>query len=99
EDHKQLSDQLYYAYAEGKTIQKRAMVSGEKALTTTDKLYLQFMERFETEFISQSFDEKREIEETLDLGWNLLSILPEAELTRIDPDIIEEYHPKQKEDK
>ena len=93
DDHKQLSDQLYYAYAEGKIVQGTAMVSGEKALTTTDKLYLKFMERFEKEFISQGFDENRDIEETLSIGWRLLSILPEAELARIDPAIIQKYHP------
>ena len=93
EDHKQLSDQLYYAYAEGKIVQGTAMVSGEKALTSTDKLYLKFMERFEKEFISQGFDENRDIEETLNIGWRLLSILPEAELARIDPAIIKKYHP------
>jgi len=96
EDHKQLSDQLYYAYAEGKIVQGTAMVSGEKALTSTDKLYLKFMERFEKEFINQGFTENRDIEETLNIGWNLLSILPEAELTRIDPSIIEKFHPKHK---
>ena len=93
EDHKQLSDQLYYAYAEGKIVQGTAMVSGEKALTTTDKLYLKFMERFEKSFVSQGFDENRDIEETLNIGWNLLSTLPEAELARIDPAIIKKYHP------
>ena len=96
EDHKQLSDQLYYAYAEGKIVQGTAMVSGEKALTSTDKLYLKFMDRFEKEFINQRFNENREIEETLNIGWNLLSILPEAELTRIDPSIIEKFHPTHK---
>ena len=96
EDHKQLSDQLYYACAEGKIVQGTAMVSGEKALTSTDKLYIKFMERFEKEFISQGFDENRDIEETLNLGWNLLSILPETELTRIDPEIIRKYHPTHK---
>jgi len=94
EDHKQLSDQLYYAYAEGKVVQGTAMVSGEKALTSTDKLYLKFMERFEKEFTSQGFDENRDMEETLNIGWRLLSILPEAELTRIDPPIIKKYHPQ-----
>jgi len=93
EDHKQLSDQLYYAYAEGKIVQGTAMVSGEKALTSTDKLYLEFMERFEKIFISQGFNENRDIEETLNIGWSLLSILPEAELARIDPAIIKKYHP------
>lgn len=96
EDHKQLSDQLYYAYAEGKIVQGTAMVSGEKALTGTDKLYLKFMDRFEKEFINQGFNENRDIEETLNIGWNLLSILPEAELTRIDPSIIEKFHPTHK---
>jgi V/A-type H+-transporting ATPase subunit B len=96
QDHKQLSDQLYYAYAEGKIVQGTAMVSGEKALTSTDKLYLKFMEGFEQNFVSQGFDENRDIEETLDIGWNLLSILPETELTRIDPVIIRNYHPRYK---
>ena len=94
EDHKHLSDQLYYAYAEGKTVQGTAMVSGEKALTSTDKLYLEFVGRFEKEFINQGYYENREIETTLDIGWELLSILPESELTRIDPKIIKKYHPK-----
>ena len=93
EDHKQLSDQLYYACAEGKIVQGTAMVSGEKALTNTDRLYLKFMERFEKEFITQGFNENRDIEETLNIGWTLLSILPEAELTRIDPAVIKKYHP------
>ena len=93
EDHKQLSDQLYYAYAEGKIVQGTALVSGEKALTNTDRLYLKFMERFEREFISQDFYENRDIEKTLDIGWQLLSILPETELTRIEPSIIKRYQP------
>ena len=91
EDHKQLSDQLYYAYAEGKIVQGMAMVSGEKALTNTDKLYLKFMERFEREFIGQGFNENRNIEDTLNIGWRLLSILPETELTRIEPSITKKY--------
>lgn len=92
DDHKQLSDQLYYAYAEGKIVQGTAMVSGEKALTSTDKLYLRFMEKFEREFVSQDFNENRDIEETLNIGWRLLSVLPVTELTRIDPSIIKKYH-------
>ena len=94
EDHKFLSDQLYYAYAEGKTVQGTAMVSGEKALTSTDKLYLEFVGRFEKEFINQGYYENRDIETTLDIGWELLAILPESELTRIDPEIIKNFHPK-----
>jgi len=93
EDHKQLSDQLYYAYAEGKTVQGTAMVSGEKALTNTDKLYLKFIERFEKEFINQGYYENRDMETTLNIGWNLLSILPESELARVDPEILKKFHP------
>ncbi len=94
EDHKQLSDQLYYAYAEGKVIRETALVSGEAALTDIEKLYLQFADRFEREFIIQGSAEDRDIEKTLDVGWELLSALPESEFSRIDPAIIEKYHPK-----
>jgi V/A-type H+-transporting ATPase subunit B len=94
EDHKQLSDQLYYAYAEGKIIRETALVSGEAALTEVEKLYLQFADRFEREFVTQGSDEDRDIEKTLDVGWELLSALPESEFSRIDPAIIEKYHPK-----
>jgi V/A-type H+-transporting ATPase subunit B len=94
EDHKQLSDQLYYAYAEGKVIRETALVSGEAALTEVEKLYLQFADRFEREFITQGSGEDRDIEKTLDVGWELLSALPETEFSRIDPAIIEKYHPK-----
>jgi V/A-type H+-transporting ATPase subunit B len=94
EDHKQLSDQLYYAYAEGKVIRETALVSGEAALTDVEKLYLRFADRFEREFISQGTEENRDIEATLDVGWELLSELPESEFSRIDPSIIEKYHPK-----
>ena len=94
EDHKQLSDQLYYAYAEGKVIRETALVSGDAALTAVEKLYLQFADRFEKEFISQGTDKNRDVAETLDIGWELLSALPESEFSRIDPAIIEKYHPK-----
>ena len=94
EDHKQLSDQLYYAYAEGKVIRETALVSGEAALTDVEKLYLRFADRFEREFISQGTEENRDVEKTLDIGWELLSELPESEFSRIDPAIIEKYHPK-----
>ena len=93
-DHKQLSDQLYYAYAEGKIIRETALVSGEAALTEVEKLYLQFADRFEREFVTQGSGEDRDIEKTLDVGWELLSALPESEFSRIDPAIIEKYHPK-----
>ena len=94
EDHKQLSDQLYYAYAEGKVIRETALVSGEAALTDVEKLYLQLADRFEKEFITQGIEENRDIEKTLDVGWEILSDLPDSEYSRIDPTIIEKYHPK-----
>ena len=57
-------------------------------------MYLQFADRFENEFVTQGSDEDRDIETTLDIGWELLSALPESEFSRIDPTIIEKYHPK-----
>jgi V/A-type H+-transporting ATPase subunit B len=94
QDHKQLSDQLYYAYAEGRVLRETALISGEAALTSTDQLYIQFADKFEREFIGQSIDENRDIGKTLEIGWNLLSLLPESELVRIDPDIITKFRPK-----
>jgi len=96
EDHKQLSDQLYYSYAEGKVIRETALVSGEAALTKVEKLYMQFADQFEHEFIVQGPEENRDIETTLELGWELLSELPESEFSRIDPEIIKKYNPKRK---
>jgi len=98
EDHKQLSDQLYYAYSEGKKARETAMVSGEAALSNTDKLYLSFADDFEKQFIGQGAEEDRSIARTLDIGWKLLSIFPETELARIDPSIIKKYHPKYREE-
>jgi len=65
-------------------------------LTEVEKLYLQFADRFEREFVTQGSGEDRDIEKTLDVGWELLSALPETEFSRIDPAIIEKYHPKQR---
>ncbi|MEM2849574.1 MAG: V-type ATP synthase subunit B, partial [Candidatus Bathyarchaeia archaeon] len=93
-DHKQLSDQLYYCYAEGRAMREAAMISGEAGLSERDKLYYNFAEEFERKFVNQGFYEDRDIERTLDIGWELLSIFPESELVRIDPSIIKEYHPK-----
>ena len=93
-DHLGVSDQCYSAYAEGRDIRNLVAVVGEEALTERDKLYLEFADKFEKEFVTQSSDENRTIEETLDLGWKLLSILPEGELKRIDEKYIKQYHPK-----
>lgn len=93
-DHKQLSDQLYYCYAEGRAMREAAMISGEAGLSERDKLYYNFAEEFERKFVNQGVYEDRDIERTLDIGWELLSIFPESELVRIDPSIIKEHHPK-----
>ncbi len=94
EDHRQVADQLYYCYAEGGSLRDLVAVVGEEALTGRDKLYLQFADRYEREFITQGAYEDRDIKRTLDIGWDLLSMFPESELKRIDPDLIKKYLPK-----
>jgi len=96
EDHREVSDQLYYAYAEGRAFRDLVAVVGEEALSTRDKLYLNFADAFERRFVKQHEYENRDIERTLDLGWDLLSMLPEVELKRIDPSTIAKYHPSRK---
>ncbi|MHC1567729.1 MAG: ATP synthase subunit B [Candidatus Syntropharchaeia archaeon] len=94
EDHSGVSNQLYAAYAEGRDMRDLVAVVGEEALTERDRRYLEFADRFEREFVTQGRDEDRTIEQTLDIGWNLLSMLPEGELKRVDDHIIKKYHPK-----
>jgi V/A-type H+-transporting ATPase subunit B len=97
EDHKDVSSQLFAAYSKVKNIRNLASIIGEEELSSTDKLYLEFGESFEKEFVGQGEFENRSIEQTLAIGWKLLSILPERELYRINPKYIEKYLPK-KED-
>lgn len=99
EDHADVSNQLYAAYAEGKDLRALVAVVGEEALTERDRRYLDFADRFEREFVNQGRDENRSLEQTLEIGWTLLSTLPESELKRIDPEIIEKYHPSHKAEK
>jgi V/A-type H+/Na+-transporting ATPase subunit B len=94
EDHREVSDQLYYAFAEGRSFRDLVAVVGEEALSARDKLYLQFADEFEKKFINQGPYENRDIDTTLDLGWNLLSVLPDNELKRIDPATIKKWHPR-----
>lgn len=91
EDHSDVSNQLYAAYAEGKDLRALVAVVGEEALTERDRRYLEFADRFEREFVNQGRDEDRSIETTLDLGWELLRALPKAELKRVDPKFIAKY--------
>jgi V/A-type H+-transporting ATPase subunit B len=94
EDHKDVSNQIYAAYAEGRDLRDLVAVVGEEALTERDQKFLEFSERFESEFVNQDADEDRGIQETLTVGWDLLSVLPERDLKRISPKWVEKYHPK-----
>jgi V/A-type H+-transporting ATPase subunit B len=94
EDHADLYNQLYAAYARGKEAQELATIMGEAALSDEDKKYMTFANRFEAEYISQGYYENRTIEETLNLGWKLLSMFENVELKRIDIKLIEKYMPR-----
>lgn len=91
EDHADIFNQLYAAYARGKEVEELAVILGEAALTDMDKLYLRFTEKFEEEYVSQDEYENRTIEETLDLGWKLLSVFPREELKRIGTEFLDKY--------
>jgi len=93
-DHPHLSAQLYAAYAHVQEIRSLASVIGEEELTTVDQRYLKFGEAFEHQFLGQSTMENRTIEETLDIGWRILSILPREELTRVTDHEIEQHYGK-----
>ncbi|MFC4448567.1 ATP synthase subunit B [Halorussus aquaticus] len=94
EDHGDVSDQMYAAYAEGEDLRDLVNIVGREALSERDNKYLDFADRFETEFVDQGFDTNRDIEETLDLGWDLLGMLPKEALNRIDEELIEKYYPE-----
>jgi len=94
EDHKKVSDQQYAAYAEGNDLRGLVAIVGKDALSERDRMFLEFADLFEDRFVRQGRDENRSIEQTLDLGWELLSTLPVEQLVRIDRGLIEKYHPK-----
>jgi V/A-type H+-transporting ATPase subunit B len=94
EDHKKVSDQMYAGYAEGNDLRGLVAIVGKDALSERDRLLLEFADLFENRFVRQGYDEDRTIEDTLNLGWDLLSSLPVEQLTRIDRDLINKYHPK-----
>ena len=97
EDHADTMNQLFAAYARGKEAKELSTILGESALSDIDKLYAKFADEFENQYISQGFSKDRSIEETLNLGWDLLSILPRAELRRISLKNIEKYYPNKDE--
>lgn len=91
EDHADTMNQLFAAYARGKECKELSAILGEAALSDVDKLYAKFAEEFEKEYVNQGFETDRPIEETLDLGWKLLKILPVGELKRIRQEYIDKY--------
>ena len=93
EDHADTMNQLFSAYAQGKQAKELAAILGESALSDVDKAYAKFAEAFENEYVSQGFTTNRTIEETLNLGWKLLKILPRTELKRIRDEYLEKYMP------
>ena len=91
EDHAGLMNQLFSSYARGKEAKELMVVLGESALTPVDRLYAKFADAFEEKYINQGFYENRSIIETLDLGWELLAILPRSEMKRIKPEFVNKY--------
>lgn len=91
EDHADTMNQLFAAYATGKEAKELAVILGESALSDTDKAFARFAEEFETRYVSQGYERNRTIEETLNLGWELLRLLPKSELKRIRDEYIEKY--------
>ncbi|HID93014.1 MAG TPA: V-type ATP synthase subunit B [bacterium (Candidatus Stahlbacteria)] len=98
EDHSDLFNQLIGCYYRGKEVQELAVILGEAALTEMDKIYFEFANTFEEKYVSQGEYEDRPIEKTLDLGWELLSVFPRAELKRIRDEFYEKYMPKFKKE-
>jgi V/A-type H+-transporting ATPase subunit B len=95
EDHSQTMNQLFSAYARGKEAKELSTILGESALSDVDKLYSKFATEFESQYVSQGYFTNRSIEETLDLGWNLLTILPKTELKRISLEMLNKYLSKE----
>lgn len=98
EDHRGVADQLYAAYANGKDLRSLSAIVGEEALGQNDRKYLKFADEFEKRFVNQGFYEDRSIEDTLGLGWELLSELPQSDMKRVKKDFIEKYGKWKKED-
>jgi V/A-type H+-transporting ATPase subunit B len=93
EDHPQIANQLFSSYARSKEVEELAVVLGEAALTDADRAFMKFGDSFEDRFVRQALDENRSIEETLGLGWELLTLIPRAEIKRIKDDMIDRYMP------
>lgn len=98
EDHADTMNQLFAAYARGKEAKELSSILGDSALTPVDRLYAKFAEKFEEIYVSQGFTTNRSIEDTLRIGWELLTILPRSEMKRIKDKYLEEYFDKMKKD-
>lgn len=96
EDHADIMNQLFAAYSRGKDAKELAVILGDAALTDTEKLYAKFADAFENEYVNQGYRTNRSIEETLDLGWKLLRILPRTELKRIKDEYLDKYYEEKK---
>ena len=97
EDHADLSNQIFSSYSKVQDVRSLAQIIGEDDLSDVDKLYLKFGRAFEETFVAQGASENRSMNETLDLGWKLLSILPPSELDRVEPDLLKKYYQGEKE--
>ncbi len=92
EDHDEVASQLFSSYSRVQEVRSLAQIIGEDDLNSTDRKYIEFGKQFESNFLSQAADENRSIEETLDIGWDALRILPKEELDRISPQMLEKYY-------
>ena len=97
EDHAATMNQLFAAYSRGKDAKELAVILGDAALSDVDKQYAAFADAFEKEYVSQGYQTNRSVEETLDIGWKLLAMLPRSELKRIRDDMLDQYLPKKEE--
>ena len=95
EDHAPTMNQIFAAYAQGKEAKELANVLGEAALSESDKKYVAFTDRFEEEYVNQGSYTNRSIDESIELGWDLLKILPREELKRIKDEMLDKYLPKE----
>lgn len=94
EDHAEASNQIFASYSKVQEVIALAQVIGEEELSEIDKIYMKFGKEFEEKFLKQDYDENRDINETLDLAWKVLSILPKNELDRVSPEILDKYYNK-----
>ncbi len=97
EDHAPTMNQLFAAYSRGKEAKELAVILGDAALSDTDKMFAHFADEFEKQYVSQGFNQNRSIEETLNLGWELLKLIPRNELKRIRDDMVDKYLPKEED--